>query len=241
MTLLSVVKDVCAVVGVAQPAAVVTAIAVNRTMQEMFTLANEMAQRIAYDNRDWTVLRKTTTMTGDGIATSFPMPADYKRMLLTANVWGPSSQLAPMSFVPDTDEWLNRRARNTTSFSYGEWTMLGGQLLMHPVMSTGATAYYAYLDKNCVNLTGGGVSDAFVADTDTFRLDERLLKLGMIWQWKANKGTSYAEDMGTFSDALAMAMGHDSPAPIIAGRTPMSANAKVAIPSQTIYFPGATP
>ena len=31
----------------------------NRTMQEMVSLANEMAQRIAYDNRDWTRLKKT--------------------------------------------------------------------------------------------------------------------------------------------------------------------------------------
>ena len=35
-------------------------------------------------------------------------------------------------------------------------------------------------------------------------IDERLLKLGMIWQWKANKGSPYAEDMGTYSDALVM-------------------------------------
>ena len=29
-------------------------ITANRTMQEMLALANEMAQRIAYDTRDWT-------------------------------------------------------------------------------------------------------------------------------------------------------------------------------------------
>jgi hypothetical protein len=51
----------------------------------------------------------------------------------------------------------------------------------------------------------------------------------MVWQWKANKGTSYAEDMGTYADALAVAMGHDSPAPIIVGRRPMS-QGQVAYP-----------
>jgi hypothetical protein len=35
----------------------------------------------------------------------------------------------------------------------------------------------------------------------------------------ANKGSPYAEPMGTYSDALANAMGHDQPAPIIIGRT----------------------
>ena len=36
-------------------------------------------------------------------------------------------------------------------------------------------------------------------------------------------------------------MGHDQPGPILIGRRPLSANSRVAIPSQTIYFPGATP
>jgi len=58
MTLLTVVKDVCAAVGVTLPgASVFSNISSNRTMQEMVSLANEMAQRIAYDNRDWTALR----------------------------------------------------------------------------------------------------------------------------------------------------------------------------------------
>jgi hypothetical protein len=43
MTLLSVVKDVCATVGVIQPTSVFTNIANNRTMAEMLSLANDGA------------------------------------------------------------------------------------------------------------------------------------------------------------------------------------------------------
>jgi hypothetical protein len=56
-----------------------------------------------------------------------------------------------------------------------------------------------------------------------------VLKLGMIWQWKAQKGSPYAEDMGTYGDALTIAMGHDSPAPIIVGRKPISASSTVGV------------
>ena len=38
----------------AVPSAVVPAIDADRTMQEMLACANEMAQRIAYDTREWT-------------------------------------------------------------------------------------------------------------------------------------------------------------------------------------------
>jgi hypothetical protein len=265
MTLLSVVKDVCAVVGVAVPQSVFSNITGNRTMQEMLALANEMAQRIAYDNRDWTVLRAMATMTGDAVwtgipasslpadqvwvggTTAFSLPANFKRLLLTSNVWRSTSTVQPMHFVPDTEEWMNRRARNASDWAWGEWTILGGQMHIWPAMigvkpaipqppladipAVPATyAYFSYLDKNCINLASGGRGDVFMSDTDSFVLDERVLKLGMIWQWKAQKGASYAEDMGTYGDALGYAMGHDSPAPIILGRKPISASAAVAYP-----------
>lgn len=238
MTLLSVVKDVCAVVGVTVPVSVTTGINANRTMQEMLALANEIAQRISYDTRDWTLFRKQQIFTGDGVASGFNLPSNYKRMLLTANVWRSTSALQPMRFVPDTDEWMNRRALNWSD-PFGEWTMIGGQMLVWPVLSGPVTgppavaatyAYFTFLEKNCVSLASGGVGDRFTDDADSFRLDERLLKLGMVWQWKANKGTSYAEDMGTYGDALAVAMGHDQPAPILIGRRPMRAGLRTAYP-----------
>jgi hypothetical protein len=232
MTVFSVVKDVCAVVGVAVPQSMFSNITGNRTMQEMLALANETAQAIAYDNRDWTTLKTTVTYTGDGIASAYDLPANYKRMLLTSNVWRESSTQTPMTFVPDLDEWLIRRADDWNT-AQGEWTMYGGQIHFWPMLEAGETAYFAYLDKNCVTLNGGGVSDAFLNDADSFRLDERVLKLGMIWKWKAQKGSPYAEDLANYGDAVAVAQGHDSPSPIIVGRMPISASVRASYPLGT--------
>jgi hypothetical protein len=236
MSLLTVVQDVCAHVGVTYPNSVFSNIASNRSMQEMLACANEQAQRIAYDHRDWTKLRAYAQLDGDGVfvppypvapateepgiihvwtgTTAFNLPANYKRMLLTSNVWLTTSTQQPMRFVPDTDEWLRRRINSATG-SWGEWTLIGGKIHIFPVMGVGVSARFMYLDKNCIDLAGGGRGDTFLSDADTFTLDERLLKLGMIWSWKANKGAPYAEDMSTFSDALASIMGRDSPAPIL--------------------------
>lgn len=231
MPLLDVVKDVCLATGVAVPASVYTGISSNRTMQEMLSLANEMAQRIAYDTREWTKLRLVATCTGDGSKQDFDLPQNFRRMLLTANVWHSQRPAAPMRFVPDTDEWIRRRMQGFTD-SRGEWTMYGGQIHIVPTMGVGETAQFVYLDKNCVTLAAGGRGTAFSSDGDSFYIDDRLLKLGMIWQWKAKKGGQYTEDMGTYGDALTMAMGTDQPAPTIVGRSPVSANinATVAYP-----------
>jgi hypothetical protein len=217
------------VTGMLPPSSIFSNITGNRTMQEMLALANEMAQRIAYDTREWANLKTTAAFTGDGVTTAFDLPANYKRMLLTANVWRSTSATSPMMFVSDLDQWLQRRAQGIFD-GRGEWTLLGGQMLIMPAMGVGVTATFAYLDRNCVNLASGGVGDTFLSDTDTFRLDERLLKLSMIWQWKAQKGSPYAEDMGTYGDALTLAMGADKPSPIILGHLPISTSARVAYP-----------
>ena len=233
MSLLSVVQDVCAVVGVARPVSVFAAIGSNRTMFEMVALANEMAQRIAYDTRDWQDLQRSVTYPGTGTAADFALPADYKRMLLTMNLWRSTNTMTPMRFIPDPDMWAQRRASNAYYASYGEWTMQGGQILTYPAMGSGVTARYSYLKKNPVSLASGGYGDAFLSDGDTFILGDRLLKLGMIWQWRSGKGSPYAEELGTYTDALAKAQGSDRPAPTYIGRSPIS--------SQNIAYPWMLP
>jgi hypothetical protein len=237
MSLLSVVQGVCAVVGVEIPQSVTAGIGSNRTMQEMLALATEMAQRIAYDTRDWTALRQMYTFYGDGVTdpdtgivtakTSFFLPNNYKRLLLTSNVWRSTSTQQPMRFIADPEEWLQNHLSQQFDAN-GEWTILADEMHINPRMMLGTSATFMYLDKNCINIVSGGQGDAFSDDFDKFRLDERVLKLGMIYQWKANKGSPYAEDMGNFSDALANVSGRDAPAPIIIGRSPMSAYHKTA-------------
>jgi hypothetical protein len=221
MSLLNVAQDVCEVVGVERPATVFGDIVNQRTQQELLALANEMAATIAYDTRDWVDLMATATFTGDGVTERFALPGDYLRMLVDANVWVSTTPLMPLRFIGSYDEWLWRSAANYWD-SRGSYILFGGGMMIQPILPAGGTARFGYISRNMINLAGGGRSDTFVSDDDTFLLAERLLKLGMIWRWKSNKGSPYAEDMGTFSDALAMKLGRDQPAPILIGSAPMS-------------------
>ena len=122
-----------------------------------------------------------------------------------------------MRFIPDTDQWVKRRLNNESE-GRGEWTIIGGQMIILPVLLVSQRASFAYLQRNCIKLASGGFGEAFLGDGDTFVLDERVLKLGMIWRWKAQKGSPFAEDMGTYGDALNVYSGSDSPAPILVDR-----------------------
>jgi hypothetical protein len=231
MTLLTVVQDVCPFIGVEVPQSVFSGIAADRTLQELLALANEMARRIATDNRDWTRLKYLGQFTGDGVNHLFALPADYLRFPITSNMWRSTDTQAPMRFIPNVDEWTKRRLANEVD-SRGEWSIFGGKVAIWPVMPVGTIARIVYISKNCIQVASppNTFSDRFINDGDSFVLDERLLKLGMIWQWKAQKGSPYAEDMGSYQDAIMLAMGFDSPAPTIIGNLPVSANARVAYP-----------
>jgi hypothetical protein len=246
MSLLTVVQDVCAVVGVSRPSSIFSGLNSSRTQQEMLALANEMAQRIAYNTREWGVLKLAASFLGStGVPPppammgylNFALPADFKRMLLTTNVRRRSTPALPLRFIADTDEWLERRFRGYNDYR-GEWSLISDQYIsVAPAPAATDEIFFLYLVKDCIALNGGGNGEVFTNDNDRFRLDERLLKLGMIWQWKANKGSPYAEDMGTYSDALAVASGADTPAPIIIGRLPISSAANVAIPWPSTWGP----
>ena len=228
MTLLRVVQDVCAVVGITQPTSVFSGLTSNRTMQEMLALANEMSQRIAYDTREWSALKAFHNYTvpddPEAFAEVFPVPANFKRLLLTSEIWRyPNVSGGPMRMVSDANEWIYRRMVGRVEHP-GEWIRIGQNIHIWPPLVAGEQGVFAYLDKNCVVPAAGGLADHYVADGDTFLIDERLLKLGMIWQWKSQKGSPYAEDMGTYTDALMMAMGADKPAPIIHGRKTIPTN-----------------
>lgn len=230
MTIQSVVREVCSFVGVRPPqGSVFLDPLVDRTSWEFVQLANELAQRIAYDTRDWTILRKLHTLTGDGVNTSFALPSDYHRMLLTTEVWRSSNTSAPMSFISDPDDWLRKEMQGYIN-PMGEWIIEGNMMNIRPVLGVGETAKFYYLRNTPVLLTSpnSGFGTQFLQDADTFVLPERILKLALIWQWKANKGSSYAEDLATYEDALSRVGGSDKPSPILVGSQPISSDANIA-------------
>lgn len=201
MTVLSVTKDVCPVIGLDIPDILFAS--TEREHIELQALANEMARRIA-DETDWQRLRKIATITGDGSAVAFALPSDYARMVKKAGLWSTSQPSLALRHVTDIDRWLEDEISGFTGM-VGEWTIYGGQLHIRPVMASGDIVKFAYVSKHHVS----GDQRIFTADDQEFLLDERLLSLGMIWQWKANKGQPYQEDMENFNNAMSVAIGND--------------------------------
>lgn len=190
MTILAACQSAAVLMGKSPPSAV---FALTSPFEvELQVVANAAARAIA-EHHDWRLLTTLKTQEGDGVTTAFDLPVDYSRMPKKAAVWLNSSA-QPMTSVLDLDTWLYNRLHNT-SLAVGEWIMLGGQLQVYPVVGASDSVKYYYQSNLIVDPASGSNKTQFTLDTDTFRLNEHMLALEMVWRWKSMKGLDYSEEM----------------------------------------------
>lgn len=192
---------------------------------ELAELSNEVAADILKAH-EWQKFKILKTYTGDGATIAFDLPTDYDRMLVNGKVHSSSFLTAAYSHVKDENEWLYVNDWAPTGFP-GYWILLGGKMNIYPAMSSAETARFYYIS----NLVVSGNKAAFSADNDTFLLPERLITLGLIWRWRAQKRLEYAEDLQNYGIALSQEIGLDKGARVLTvGRQRMPDDVSVAYP-----------
>lgn len=212
MTVLSVVQSASLKIGVSRPDQLFAG--TTRVLQELQEAVNECAKMIAFDTgHDWTKLKALGVITGTGVALGFNLPSDYRKMIKKARLWPSSSPFSPYTHYPDTDTWLGTQVQSFQPL-IGAWTLIGDQIQIrvggnNAAIALDDTAQFYYITTNIAKDAGGTAKPEFTADTDTFRLDERLLKLALIYKWKQAKGQDYTEEMSDYENALFQEIGTD--------------------------------
>lgn len=196
---------------------------------EMADLANEVAADIA-KSHDWQALIKVHTLTGDGTTVAFDLPDDYARMLVRSDILDSTNFAWGYTRVLDINEflWIKQRALQALP---GSWILYGNQFQFVPAPASGDEAEFPYIDKRYAADSGGTPKVAFTADTDVFRLPERLLTLGLVWKWRQNKRLDSGEDEANFAKAFGEESGRDKGARIFTtGPARMPASVSLAYP-----------
>lgn len=166
---------------------------------EMGDLANEVAFEIS-ESYDWRAITKIARFTGDGVADYFPFPEDYNRMTVNNGIRDMKNWFWGYFPFDNVNDYLMMKENGFSLLSPGGWIILDGGFNFVPAPS--GTATFPYISKNIVRSIDGELKARFTADDDEFVLPERLLTLGLIWRWKAQKGLEYAEDLATYQAAL---------------------------------------
>lgn len=227
MTTLSVIQDACTSgIALEKPTAVYGS--ATREHIELASLLNEAAGMIA-DAHEWQTLNRIATITGDGSDEDFALPSDFGRMLDKSQLWS-SSLETPLTPISDRDQWLGLDVQSF-DFVINAWIIYGDEIHIKPALASAVTVKYWY-QSNLWGRTSGATNIAtFTADTDVFRLNERLLKLALVYKWREMKGLPYAENMADYQDLLAKLINRDKGSRIIRiGRASMPRDAVFAYP-----------
>lgn len=195
---------------------------------EMADLANDVATDIM-KSHDWRDLTKIHTMTGDGVQTDFPMPADYDRQVIASYIQDDDNWFWGYRNLHSVNEWLEWKESGFWGVLPGGWIMIGRQMSFVPAPT--GSASYPYISKLYASDEDGVPKAHFDRDSDQFFLGDRLITLGCVWRWKEQKGMEYAEDMQSYEIALSQAQARDAGARVIRtqsiGRLP---GARYALP-----------
>lgn len=224
MTVLSAIQRASSEMGIARPATVFSSN--DRTMQEVQDVANEVAERIA-NAHEWEALKQKQTYTGNGVTDLFPLPPDYGRMPKDGRLW--SSRFdAPLQHVISSDDWLGITTRDY-AIATGAWHIVGGNIEFHPALTDGERVTLYFMSDKFVEGENGIGKALFTADTDVFRLPERLFRLGVILHWRMKKGLPV--DGTPFGLALSEEIARDGGSKVLrVGRGSLPAGVRVAYP-----------
>lgn len=229
MTVLSCIQDAANRMGIARPSAVFSG--TDRTSYELQEAINEAAVAIR-DDYDWQRLRFPQTMTGDGAYTAFDLPSDYARMLKKAALIPSDTPHQPLVHIADTDEWLRMELEDVQSI-VRRWTVYQGQVHISPTLSSGTTVKFFYISDKMWSPEGSPTLSkaAADADTDSFFLGDRILKLSLIYRWKESKGRPYEQEKQDYETALDVLAGTDKGSRMVRiGRPRVPSDVNLAYP-----------
>lgn len=195
MNILEIVQSATLSIDVERPTALFAN--TDRTSLEIIDTINTAALQIL-DDFDWQRLVKTYTITGDGIGTAFALPDDYSRMVKDASLVGQNWRFYPAMQTQDYNQWLELLTYPIATWQQ-RWMVFGGSLNIMPILPLSDTLNFGYISTNLVN---GSDASKFTADTDTFVLDDELLRLAIIWNWKESKGYDFAADLAKYQERL---------------------------------------
>jgi hypothetical protein len=163
-------------------------------------LAARFAWQALIQEKTWTMLgaEDQGLLVGGSILTE----ADGFDYIFNDTIHNRTTQF-PVTGPISPQMWQASKATTTVASPYSQYRIRGGHLLMYPAPTAGHTGAFEYKTENWVsNDEGDAFSSKFVEDDDFPLLDSRLLKLGLTWRWKKEKGLEYAEDFETYEAAV---------------------------------------
>jgi hypothetical protein len=207
VTLLSVIQDAATDLNLSRPSSVI-----NSTDQQVIQLLS-LLKRDGLDlvrRFDWQVLLTEatfTTVATQAQTTLATVAPDFFRivddtMFNRTQMWKVFGPLSPQ-------EWQRRLSLGAQVGVNNAFRIYGNSIYFYPVPEAGDSIYFEYVSNKWVAAVDTTAKAAFTVDTDTARLDEDILTLGVKWRFLKAKGLDYSEEFRSYEAALESVFGAD--------------------------------
>lgn len=210
MTLLSIVQQHCQVHALAVPASVISS--QDTSVKQFLGILNELVESMV-DESAWQAFTEEGTFTltaGENQgAISTIAPNGY---LWFHNETFYDRTLRRPLYGPISDtEWQQLKALPNPG-PYYKYRIRGDRLLINPAPTVApfSTIAFEYASSYGVRDATGASKETFTADTDTFKLPERILRRGLAFRWKQIKGLPYQADELAYYKMLNNAIARDA-------------------------------
>lgn len=201
--ILEIIQAASTTLGIAVPAKVYGS--TSRNDVELGQVAIEAARRIR-DAYDWTVLSALQQEAGNDATEDFSLPSEFLRMRQGTAVWS-SLNGTPLRRVQSEDDFLRLKLESYAGTH--AWVVHQGYLRITPAPSALDTVEYYYVSRSFAETAAGVNRSIFTADSDFFRLDDRVLELGIIAHFKSVKGMENEDETMAYERALARSISDD--------------------------------
>lgn len=196
MSVLSVTQDAMALLSLPKPVGLVAS--TDPTVTQILAVMQFSGDELA-EISDWNNLKTEAQMTGDGVTSTFVIPADFDKWASDGAAL--FSSITPWTPIngPITDNDMVFLKTLQVAPLRPSWRIVGGVIEFFPVLALNEVITGEYRSSYWVLASDFITRKAKVtADDDNVLVPEKLLVRAIIWRWKMLKGLEYAEDFRSY-------------------------------------------
>ena len=142
---------------------------------------------------------KTTIAIGQD---TYPMPSDIDHTI-PQTFWDRSFRWQLLGPI-NPQEWQVLKSGISPTGPRRRFRIFGGNFVVDPVPYDNNQLVYEYYSKNWCQSAGGTTQAEWAADSDTFRLDDDAMTLGIIWRYRRAKGLDYTEERDMYEERMSV-------------------------------------
>jgi hypothetical protein len=186
MSLLTICQNAADDIGFPAPATIINNS--DQNAKQLLRLANREGHALSKAT-DWQALKREATITLLTADQDYALPADFGWIIPTTT-WNRSTNRYVLNPLTSTEWQLSKGLESTGGLNLRA-RIIGNQVVFDQTITSAEnnqTVIYEYISSYWAQSSGLVAAAAWAADTDTARLSEELITLGIIWRFKKSKG-----------------------------------------------------